>query len=209
METIIIHADVRETQEQTMARFNAGLNYSIWRIVNHHPYTTMVELMHQAREAEKQVHDDTKYAARQRYSPGSFSQYSKATPAGRSTQPESSSATRSSAGKKNELLPPSSRKSAAPAASGSSSMGSSAHARDKECHKCKGLGHFMKDCPNNKVMILTDEGYISEDEDINPFADYDGTSSADEQVDCRPGSPDAKHFLVCARASSVCPRSSP
>jgi hypothetical protein len=73
METIIIHADVRETQEQTMARFNAGLNYSIRRIVNHHPYTTMVELMHQAREAEKQVHDDTKYAARQRYSPGSFS----------------------------------------------------------------------------------------------------------------------------------------
>ena len=157
METIIIHADVRETQEQTMACFNAGLNYySIKRIVSHHSYSTMVELMHQAREAEKQVIEDTKYATRQRYSQGSPSSYNKATPAGHSTQLESSSVARGSAGKMTDLFPPSSRRPVAPATSGASSMGSSARARDKECHKCKGLGHFMKDCPNKKVMILTD-----------------------------------------------------
>lgn len=46
-----------------MACFLAGMNYAIWRIVTHHPYDNMVKLMHQAREAEKQVIEDAKYAA--------------------------------------------------------------------------------------------------------------------------------------------------
>ena len=47
-----------------MARFLAGMNYAIRRIVNHHQHNNMVELMHQACEAEKQVIEDAKYAAR-------------------------------------------------------------------------------------------------------------------------------------------------
>lgn len=54
----LTHADVRENEEQTMARFLAGMNYAIKHIVNHHPYNDMIELLHQAHEAERQVSED-------------------------------------------------------------------------------------------------------------------------------------------------------
>lgn len=66
METTMIHADVRENEEQTMARFLASMNHAIKRIVNHYPYNDMIELLHQAREAERQVIEDTRFAARSR-----------------------------------------------------------------------------------------------------------------------------------------------
>ena len=31
-------------------------------------------------------------------------------------------------------------------------------ARDITCFKCQGKGHYMRDCPNNRVMILNDRG---------------------------------------------------
>jgi hypothetical protein len=43
---------MREQPEQTMQRFIAGLNYNIKRIVRHHQYFDMTNLLHQAREAE-------------------------------------------------------------------------------------------------------------------------------------------------------------
>jgi hypothetical protein len=52
MELILQRARVREQPEQTMQCFHAGLNYSINRIVRHHQYFDMIDLLHQAREAE-------------------------------------------------------------------------------------------------------------------------------------------------------------
>jgi hypothetical protein len=51
MELILQCAQVREQLEQTMQRFLAGLNYNIKRIVQHHQYFDMTDLLHQAREA--------------------------------------------------------------------------------------------------------------------------------------------------------------
>ena len=64
----MIHADVHENEEQTMARFLTGMNYAIKRIVNHHPYNDMIELLHQASEAERLVSEDAKFAAPSRFS---------------------------------------------------------------------------------------------------------------------------------------------
>jgi hypothetical protein len=52
MELILQRARVREQPKQTMQRFLAGLNYNIKRIVRHHQYFDMIDLLHHAREAE-------------------------------------------------------------------------------------------------------------------------------------------------------------
>ena len=51
----ILRADLKELEEQTMARFLSGLNYPIRKIVDFQPYKTMTELLHQATKAERQI----------------------------------------------------------------------------------------------------------------------------------------------------------
>ena len=42
--------------------FLNGLNHPIKKIANFQPYSNLIELMHQATKAERQVQDDFKYA---------------------------------------------------------------------------------------------------------------------------------------------------
>jgi hypothetical protein len=46
-----------------MQRFLAGLSFQIRRIVRHHPYADMCELLHQSREAEATVAEEARFAA--------------------------------------------------------------------------------------------------------------------------------------------------
>uniref|UniRef100_A0A0E0J190 CCHC-type domain-containing protein n=1 Tax=Oryza nivara TaxID=4536 RepID=A0A0E0J190_ORYNI len=34
--------------------------------------------------------------------------------------------------------------------------------RSVECYTCGGRGHYMRDCPNQKKVLMTKEGYVSE-----------------------------------------------
>ena len=45
-----------------MARFLNGLNHPIKKIADFQPYSNLIELVHQATKAERQVQDDFKYA---------------------------------------------------------------------------------------------------------------------------------------------------
>ena len=58
----MIRANVTEDDEQTMARFLNGLNQPIKKIADFQPYSNLIELVHQATKAERQVQDDCKYA---------------------------------------------------------------------------------------------------------------------------------------------------
>ena len=69
---IMQRAKVREEPEQTMQRFLSGFSVSIKRIVRHHQYGDVQDLLHQAREAELQLAEDAKYAPRSSYGRGSF-----------------------------------------------------------------------------------------------------------------------------------------
>ena len=62
MEIAMIRANVTEDDEQTMARFLNGLNHPIKKITDFQPYSNLIELVHQATKAERQVQDDFKYA---------------------------------------------------------------------------------------------------------------------------------------------------
>ncbi|KAK1602540.1 hypothetical protein QYE76_017971 [Lolium multiflorum] len=55
MHMTMMSANVDEREEQTMARLLNGLNIPVKRIVEFLPYTNMVELLHQATRAERQV----------------------------------------------------------------------------------------------------------------------------------------------------------
>src|SRR4051794_51050 len=55
MEIIMMRAHIDEDEENTIARFLNGLNYPIQNIVEFQPYTTIVQLVHQATKAEHQV----------------------------------------------------------------------------------------------------------------------------------------------------------
>ncbi|KAK1680902.1 hypothetical protein QYE76_041750 [Lolium multiflorum] len=52
-----------------------------------------------------------------------------------------------------------------------------AHNRDMACHTCGGNGHFKRDCPNRKVMI------VNEDNEYEPRDDADPDASEDDDYD--------------------------
>ena len=52
MEIAMIRANVKEDDEQTMARFLNGLNHPIKRIADFQPYSNLLELVHQATKVE-------------------------------------------------------------------------------------------------------------------------------------------------------------
>jgi ubiquitin len=147
------HAKVWEPAEQTMRCFLSVLTYQIHRIVRHHPYNDMAQLLHQACEAEASVAEEAKSshptATRSRFSTWTSS----------ASQPTVGTRDSASMGGSNA---PTTAKSGATAAksvaqptmTGSGSTTSTARNRDMACHTCGGKGHFKRDCPNAKVMLL-------------------------------------------------------
>jgi Fe-S-cluster-containing hydrogenase component 2 len=56
---------------------------------------------------------------------------------------------------KNDAAPIMGSKSAA---STSTSVGSTAKSSGIQCSNCGGRGHVIKECPNNRVILVTDDG---------------------------------------------------
>ena len=75
MEIAMIRANVKEDDEQTMARFLNGLNHPIKKIADFQPYSNLLELVHQATKAERQVQEDYKYS---KYSSKTYGSYTQA-----------------------------------------------------------------------------------------------------------------------------------
>jgi hypothetical protein len=60
------------------------------------------------------------------------------------------------------------------------------------CHRCHGIGHVKKDCPNQRTYIATDDGYISasdgegdNDDSSDVAANDDAMFGADATVNLR------------------------
>jgi len=58
MEKAMIRANVYEDEEQTIARFMSGLHHNIQHIVEFQQYHNLVELVHQASKAERQLQQE-------------------------------------------------------------------------------------------------------------------------------------------------------
>ena len=159
----MIRARVYEDAEQSMAQFLSGLNKPIKHVVEFQTYNNIVELVHIAQKAERQLHDDAKPTKHSAFSSRASSSAPKTAKfdLGRGMFASGSSSKandRSSAVEKSNASTnvekstrPTSSKTSTPASSSSRSSGI-------QCFKCLGRDHVIKDCLNNRVMIITEDG---------------------------------------------------
>ncbi|KAK1633140.1 hypothetical protein QYE76_007455 [Lolium multiflorum] len=200
MEMLMQRGRVRESLEMTMQRFLNGLKYDIKGIVRHYSYTNMNQLLHHAREAESQLADEAKIKGRAsgagRFTPRAAPSTAPA-PSTRSapySTPPSKPVSNVSNTKKSES-----------AASTSGSNVSTARNRDMACHTCGGKGHFKRDCPNRKVMIINEDNEYETGDDVDPNAPEDDDYDTDGE-DAYPS--DARTIVVSQRALNVLPSAS-
>ncbi|KAK1648945.1 hypothetical protein QYE76_066750 [Lolium multiflorum] len=92
-----------------------------------------------------------------------------------------------------------------PAASGTGSSMSTARNRDMLCHTCGGKGHFKKDCPNRKVMIINEDNEYETGDDADPDAPEDDDYDSDS-FDAYPS--EAQTIVVSQRVLNVQPSAS-
>ncbi|KAK1652981.1 hypothetical protein QYE76_070786 [Lolium multiflorum] len=200
MEMLMQRGRVRESLEMTMQRFLNGLKYDIKGIVRHYSYTDMNQLLHHAREAESQLADKAKIKGR-------------ATGAGRYT-PRAAPSTAPAPSMRSApySIPPSkpvsnvsNTKKSESAASTSGSNVSTARNRDMACHTCGGKGHFKRDYPNRKVMIINEDNEYETGDDVDPNAPEDDEYDTDGEDAY---SSDARTIVVSQRALNVLPSAS-
>ncbi|KAK1685805.1 hypothetical protein QYE76_046653 [Lolium multiflorum] len=115
-------------------------------------------------------------------------------PSTRSAPPPSKSVSNVSNTKKSES-----------AASTSGSNVSTARNRDMVCHTCGGKGHFKRDCPNRKVMVINEDNEYETGDDVDPNAPEDDDYDTDGE-DAYPS--DARTIVVSQRALNVLPSAS-
>ena len=147
MEIAMIRANVKEAEEQTMARFLNGLNHPIKKIADFQPYSNLLELVHQATKAERQVQDDFKYSKYSSRQYGSNTQASPSTAPSTRVTPTSGGPSSSKYPTTSSSRPPSSNYK--PRASTSTTPPTDATAKTSsiQCFTCKGRGHKTFECP--------------------------------------------------------------
>jgi hypothetical protein len=186
IEKAMIRANVYEDEEKTIARFMVGLHRSIQRIVEFQPYRRLIDLVHQATKAERELQQDAKnnkplsYGARTMT--GGSSRFTVAPLASKDSTGDLRSHIQSNYSGKNAAAPIMGSKSAA---STSTSVGSTAKSSGIQCFKCGSRDHVIKECPNNRVILVTDDGEnTSASEEEAEAGNVDDTDKSEEHTGC-------------------------
>ena len=154
----MIRANVMEDDEQTMARFLNGLNHPIKKIADFQPYSNLIELVHQATKAERQVQDDFKYAKFSSRSYGFSNTQASMTPTP-STKPSTSNVDKLSSKKASSTPshPPTTSNFKPGASSSSTPTNETVKTSSFKCFTCGGRDHKSYECTNKRTMILNDD----------------------------------------------------
>ena len=154
----MIRCGIVEDDEAILAHFMGGLNREIQIILEYKEYNNITHLFHLAGKSEREV-QDRHALARTNCSAGRSSSWTPRA-SSTSTAPAPPSGATSSRDTRKQAQPQLSAKStpAGPAQSTSFSMASTGHTSDIICHRCKGRGHFARECKSECVMIATEDG---------------------------------------------------
>ena len=148
----MIRCGIVEENEAKLAHFMGGLNREIQTILEYKEYTNITHLFHLACKAEREV-QDRQALVRTNFSVGRPSSWTPRA-SSTSTTPAPPSGATSSRDTRKQAQPPLSAKStlAGPVQSSSSSMASTGHTSDIICRRCKGRGHFARECTSVDAM---------------------------------------------------------
>ncbi|XP_010534760.1 PREDICTED: uncharacterized protein LOC104810260 [Tarenaya hassleriana] len=152
--------ELDESEEAVMAQFVNGLQERISRKVERLVYHELQELLHMAIQIEQQINKKQTRVNRARMTapnpPTHRPEYK-----GISTDVSRPSLDETHVKSKGKSMATYKEDTKV-----SKSNTTNLRTREIVCYKCRGRGHYAKDCPKNRVMILTDAGeYESMDED--------------------------------------------
>jgi hypothetical protein len=173
----MIRAGVHEETEDKIYRFYGWLWTEIQDIADYKEYNTINRLFQLAMLVEKELQGRQSTRLKSSFTP----RHTLTTPstsralaiAHCSMTPSTSHApsaltTPPPAPRASETTPTAPRAAAKPS---SSSITSTGHTFDIKCHRCHGVGHFLRDCPSKKSYIATDDGgYVSASDMEDDFA---------------------------------------
>ncbi|XP_010555985.1 PREDICTED: uncharacterized protein LOC104825361 [Tarenaya hassleriana] len=175
--------ELDEDEETVMAQFVDGLQEKIARKVERHLYRDLQDLVHLAVQIEQQEKRKNARLSKTRAYPTGNSTMTRPSPPLRRENPESRGPQEArDKGKATEIS----------RAKPSSEMPRDTKTREIMCYKCRGRGHIARECPNSRVMIITDKKeYESMDEEEN--------RELEEEIEY----PDSGELLVTRRVLST------
>ncbi|XP_073526327.1 uncharacterized protein [Phyllobates terribilis] len=199
MHMAMIKANIREDPIATNARFLRVLNPSISNEVDMYPYETSEQLFHNAIKVERKMKARMVQTTRPTSRPmGSSTPWANKPSTTPTQAPKGTYPQRDPPKPQGQAMGNSGSTSKPPNVSNTPYPRSSS----LECFKCKGKCHFMRDCPNKRVMFINAMGQYeseSEHEDNEPSNDLDvDLGEESEEIGYEHG-----EVLVCRRVLSV------
>jgi hypothetical protein len=185
----MLHCGLVESDDAAMARFRGGLNRDIQDILDYKDYFDITTLFEYACKAEREVQGrrsktyTNSFAGRGSTKNSTPSSPAPSTP---STTPRTGTA-----------------KPAAPPAKGA--VSSTGRTRDIQCHRCRGFGHMIQDCPNKRTLLIRDNGEYSlaSDSEETSHAMIATNHAENEDVHVDPIDTDRYESLVVQRVLST------
>ena len=180
----MIRCGILEDNDSAMARFRGVLNREIQDIIDYKEYYDMTTLFEYACKAEREVQGRRSKTYSNPFAGRSSTSTSAPVPPAPST---STTTPREKTTKPASTAPPTGR------------------TRDIQCHRCRGFGHVIRDCPNKRTLLIRDDGEYSSASDSEEIehALLATDHAAQVEVHVNPGDADRYESLVVQRVLST------
>lgn len=159
MESLLQRAFITEDQDDTMNRFVVGLNESILDQLEGQDYTNLEDALKKAIAIENRI--QRKFRFRESYQGTSSSFTTPPSTSNKKTRDEKPEKEKAKTIKNDSLSNPK----------------DNIRARDIQCFRCQGRGHYSRDCPNTKALFIRNDGsYTSDPEDCGADTEEHNTN---------------------------------